>query len=190
MRNDYTERMAEQRYFKAFRVRPKWTPRQADVEGFIHDECVRQGWNPKTEDGKRRIRYMTKAWEYAIERSARSFRPDLDDLLHIAYLIEPGENSRGYRRIPIAVGGETKADWRDIPRMVSSLWSVIMDVEPTIGRSTPSEPLTADDFYVEFENIHPFGDGNGRTGKILHNWILGTLRDPVLVRDYFKGGTP
>jgi hypothetical protein len=190
MQNDYARRMEENWAFKEFKVRPKWTPRQADVAGFIHDECVRQGWDPRTPDGKRRIRWMTHAWEYAVERSARSFRPDLDDLLHIAYEIEPGENFRGYRRIPIFVGNETKVDWRDIPRMVSSLWNIIMDVEPITGRSAPDEPMTADDFYVEFENIHPFGDGNGRTGKIIHNWILGTLRDPVLVRDYFKGGNP
>lgn len=36
----------------------------------------------------------------------------------------------------------------------------------------------------------PFADGNGRTGKILHNWLLGTLNDPVLVTDYFGGGNP
>lgn len=39
-------------------------------------------------------------------------------------------------------------------------------------------------------SIHPFYDGNGRTGKILHNWLLGTLDDPVLVYDYFGGGNP
>lgn len=188
--SDYTERMAENRWFKEFRVRPKWTPRRADVAGFIHDEVVRQAWNPKTEDGKRRIRWMTKAWDYATESAARNFRPDLDDLLKIAYYIEPAENFRGYRRHGIMVGREVKADWPEIPRLMSILWNSLPDVVPETGRSEPDEPMTADDFYLAFEDIHPFGDGNGRTGKILHNWILGTLRDPVLVRDYFGVGNP
>lgn len=52
------------------------------------------------------------------------------------------------------------------------------------------DELSPDEFYVEFEKIHPFVDGNGRTGKILHNWLLGTLGDPVLIKDYFGGGNP
>jgi len=37
------------------------------------------------------------------------------------------------------------------------------------------EPLEA---YKEFEYIHPFADGNGRTGKIILNWLSDTLRTP------------
>lgn len=52
------------------------------------------------------------------------------------------------------------------------------------------EIVTADDWYMCYEAIHPFGDGNGRSGKVLHNWLLGTLEEPVLVDDYFGGGNP
>jgi fido (protein-threonine AMPylation protein) len=49
---------------------------------------------------------------------------------------------------------------------------------------------TVDEWYLAFEWIHPFRDGNGRTGKVLHNWLNGTLDDPVLVSDYFGAGNP
>jgi fido (protein-threonine AMPylation protein) len=39
--------------------------------------------------------------------------------------------------------------------------------------------MTALEAYKEFEFIHPFEDGNGRTGKIILNWINGTLLDPI-----------
>lgn len=188
--NDYSKRMSEHKYFKEFRIRPQWQPRKADIAGFIHDEVVRQGWDPRTPDGKARIRYMHKAWGFAVDRAARSLRPGLDDLLKIAYYVEPGENRNGYRRGVITVGGRAKG-WLNIPEKVKRLWSVIENVEPITGRTHLGEgTMTADDFYVEFEEIHPFRDGNGRTGKIIHNWILGTLLDPILVRDYFGGGTP
>ena len=36
-------------------------------------------------------------------------------------------------------------------------------------------------FHHKFEKIHPFSDGNGRTGRILMNHILFTLKCPPLV---------
>jgi Fic family protein len=33
-------------------------------------------------------------------------------------------------------------------------------------------------FHHKFENIHPFSDGNGRTGRVLMNYILSTLNYP------------
>lgn len=35
--------------------------------------------------------------------------------------------------------------------------------------------------HVEFEDLHPFPDGNGRTGRILYNWHRIQLGLPVHV---------
>lgn len=36
-------------------------------------------------------------------------------------------------------------------------------------------------FHHKFENIHPFSDGNGRTGRVLMNYILGLLNYPPFI---------
>lgn len=41
------------------------------------------------------------------------------------------------------------------------------------------DDLTVDEFYWEFEEIHPWKDGNGRVGSILWNYKNGTLTNPV-----------
>ncbi len=35
-------------------------------------------------------------------------------------------------------------------------------------------------FHAKFENIHPFADGNGRTGRLLMNYILASMDHPVI----------
>lgn len=42
-------------------------------------------------------------------------------------------------------------------------------------------------FHVDFERIHPFVDGNGRTGRVLMNWQLMKLElPPVIIRSETK----
>ncbi len=89
-----------------------------------------------------------------------------------AYIDEANVN--GFRKHGVRVGGRDGADWQEIPRLIEQL----LEAQ---GRLTPEE------FYLEFEQIHPFADGNGRTGKILYNWLKGTLSDPVWPPDFFGG---
>lgn len=120
-----------------------------------------------------RVAGMVTAWIDAIERRFRGESVTPEAIEWWGAAIEP-QNAAGFRSVPVFVGWEEKADWRLVPRMIEGLCENI-------------ENLSALDAYREFENIHPFTDGNGRTGKIILNWMNGTLLDPIFPPEDFWG---
>lgn len=187
----YADRMRENYFFREYGLEPEFDPDDPTIEGFVHDEVVRQGWDLRTGRGRVRLDYMAQSWHYARQEARFNRYPTEHNMVWVARFVEPQENYWGYRRHGVQVGDRTAPEWHRVPELVRALWLALPHVVPEQGRAAgPHEPMSADDFYLEFELIHPFGDGNGRTGKVLHNWILGTLDRPVLVADYFGGGNP
>jgi hypothetical protein len=197
----YQERMSEAPQFKRFNIAPLWVPGTGDIEGFIHDEVVRQYHNTKIRDGKSRIEWMLQAWHFALRYADKT--PTVAHLRELGRLVEPYVNDRGYRREPVWIGGRKAPDSHFIEVMIDTLFTKAERVDPIQGITISIEDAsvggfgdlvrrihTADDFYLAYEWVHPWGDGNGRTGKILHNWLHGTLDEPVLVTDYFGGHNP
>jgi hypothetical protein len=116
---------------------------------------------------------MLDAWYYAKQLAWGKDYPNIADILTIAYLIKPELNVRGVRKVNVSVGYNQKMDWHGVPRALTNLVEMGKDLSPT-------------DWYREFEEIHPFQDGNGRTGSILWNWLRGTLEDPHYPPDVFN----
>ena len=84
-----------------------------------------------------------------------------------------------YRDYLVSVGGYIAADWQDVKKLMNSL----IDFTKT-EKINPVE-LSAKAHY-RFEKIHPFGDGNGRAGRILMNYLLWHNNYPMLIIEYKK----
>ena len=56
---------------------------------------------------------------------------------------------------------------------------VVADLFDWVGRTELHPLISSCVFHYEFEFIHPFSDGNGRTGRLWHTLLLATWR-PVL----------
>ncbi len=136
---------------------------QLAVIGYIVEEVSRQGHDVKALDGIERVGWMVNAWGCALRFEYR--RPEVADAILLGRKIEPGRNEDGLRLIGVRVGWTVCPSPEKVPILLERLWEKRDELPPL-------------DFYKEFELIHPFVDGNGRTGKVLLNWLAGKLLDP------------
>ena len=155
-----------------------------DIVRFCAIECRLQM------SGELSVWWMIEAWLYAQEESKKGTTklasgrlstapPAIDDVIKLGRLVEPNVNVHGFRRVDVRVGWDVKMNWENVPSSMANLMEALR-MPPTSYSEGISVPvLTPDTFFKEYEEIHPFQDGNGRTGAILFNWLNGTLDDPV-----------
>jgi Fic family protein len=77
-------------------------------------------------------------------------------------------NEKGYRKTQNALINERTKEIVYTPPPANKIPALISDVEKFIHSDTDIDPLLRTILtHYQFEAIHPFGDGNGRTGRIL-----------------------
>jgi fido (protein-threonine AMPylation protein) len=95
----------------------------------------------------------------------------------------PKEKPGGFREHDIQPfpGGMTPASWVEVPAAMAD-W--VRSFKSIAGSDNPIERVAA--AHAEFERIHPFLDGNGRTGRLLMNLVLVRFGYPpaiIYIRD-------
>ena len=155
---------------------------QLNVLQYIAEECERQG------SGGASVYNMVKAWEYASNLKDLACPLTLEIIETLGKLVEPEYNKNGFRQIRIFVSdGFTsieKAPWERVPEMLQNLIEAYYE-----GRLEPTHKVAEtpeDQFYFEYQNIHGFRDGNGRSGKIVYNFLRGTLNNPWLPPNFWN----
>ncbi len=84
-----------------------------------------------------------------------------------------------YRTYLVRVGDYVAPDWKEVSQRMNNLIEFANK-----SKLNPVE-LSARVHY-KFETIHPFGDGNGRIGRLLMNYILWHSNYPMLIIEYKK----
>lgn len=144
------------------------------------------------------ILHYIKALNYGMKRvttdnfpmALRFIRELHKQLMHKAratHFSDPGE----FRKSQNWIGGTRPDNARFVPPTVHDMHNALGDLEKFI-HSDDAVPtiIKAGLIHAQFETIHPFLDGNGRTGRMLitfYLWKAGYLEKPVLfLSSFFK----
>jgi|SRR3989344_261348 len=84
-----------------------------------------------------------------------------------------------YRDYLIRVGDHLAPDWQDVKKLMNAFIKFLNK-----AKINPVE--LAARVHYKFEKIHPFGDGNGRIGRLIMNYILWHNQYPILIIEYKK----
>ena len=127
------------------------------------DECERQ------QSGEKSVARMVEAFLYC-NKDDNDVRETWVRLVQrLGEIVEPEKNVFGFRRQPVTIHGE-----------VIPVFDFYEKMERLCGYAAVYQ-ITPEEWYQEFQTLHPFNDGNGRVGAIMYNYLLGSSQDKLLV---------
>lgn len=137
------------------------------------------------------------AWDFLYNQSELTIGVVLKThkILMLNQPLQPDE--RGYfRKCEVRIGNRFGLNAILVPEAMEK-WVANTDARMLHYKKAPVPMVTfADtlkDLHVEYEKIHPFVDGNGRTGRMFLNWCRAKSQLPLLIihtgaeqQEYYK----
>ena len=112
----------------------------------------------------------------ALTKALRNYQRDKitwDTIRDIHADIMEDETFAGQQRTQVVwIGGETPMDAASVPPPAGAVSSLISDFERFLERDDIDVVTKISIAHVQFECIHPFADGNGRTGRSITQLLL------------------
>jgi len=156
---------------KRYEFRSEFCYQSNLIEGIkspIHDvETMDVGekyeWPPELKDHFSAFDFMLENFQQVLKE---------EDIKKMHFLLmhnlfkKPEKYAGKYRPYNVQVGGKGCPLYEHIPKLMKNLELDIFKVE---SQNAWQEDIL--NIHNKFETIHPFADGNGRTGRLILNWL-------------------
>lgn len=170
-------------YFENYVTRSTYHSNAIEGSTLSYAETYAILWNDNSLEIKATARELYEAinYKYAIEVATKDIEEPLTERLikDIDKQINRNINEfDGYRKVHVLIRGA-----EHIPPEPNQINQLMMQLVYEYTHNAVDDPFLREArFHIRFERIHPFEDGNGRTGRILIN--RGLMRDglaPVVI---------
>lgn len=111
----------------------------------------------------------------ATEKFLRLSRIEIDDLAALVGAYEPGAVLRGAPGLNVRIGGRRAPDGG--PKILTMLGELLRIVNKSL--TTPYEA------HRVYEYLHPFTDGNGRSGRTLWLWMMDGVSSRGFLHEFY-----
>jgi Fic family protein len=139
-------------------------------------DFLRESNNIEDEWDDKSLQDAILAWQFVKEKDQLT----LDDILETHKILMNSRTTiqdkwKGkLREGHVWIGGKKAKSWYIVPELLDGwIERINLRVQFPKPHTEGSKKLCAGlirDDHVEYEGIHPFFDGNGRTGRIFYNW--------------------
>lgn len=153
------------------------TPIDSGQIGAVTSEHLFHSNKIENVHGQLEIDQSMMAWRF-IEHYPRSLEVNhllaIHNIIMMNHLPDTPGGRGSFRRVNVTVGYRHCPHFLEVPRLVDG-W--LLEMQDWKLR----EPK---DMHIKFEHIHPFVDGNGRTGRMLMWWHEVRLSRPATLITY------
>lgn len=142
-------------------------------------DFLRESNNIEDEWDDKSLQDAVLAWQYCkkYKKLTRKVILDVHGLLMQSRTTLAKKDKGTFRDGPVWIGGHEAPPFYTIENRLADWLTLVNDH----SIPTHKNEILAKDLHVKYEGIHPFFDGNGRTGRIFYEWYRLKISLPIHV---------